>query len=93
MALIKCTECGNDVSDKATSCPKCGNPIITKIDSTSAQINIVQSSQKLRSNQAIAALLMIIGLVGLFVMPWKTFSGMLLLIGFFWLVIAHFKHS
>lgn len=24
MALIKCKECGNDVSTKADSCPKCG---------------------------------------------------------------------
>ena len=27
MALIKCTECGKDVSDKAAACPNCGNPI------------------------------------------------------------------
>ena len=27
MALIKCTECGNDVSDAASVCPKCGYPI------------------------------------------------------------------
>ena len=27
MALIKCSECGKDVSDKAASCPGCGNPI------------------------------------------------------------------
>ena len=27
MALIKCSECGQMVSDKASSCPKCGNPI------------------------------------------------------------------
>ena len=27
MALIKCNECGNDVSDKAKSCPRCGYPI------------------------------------------------------------------
>lgn len=27
MALIKCPECGADVSDKAMSCPKCGYPI------------------------------------------------------------------
>lgn len=27
MALIKCSECGRDVSDKASSCPNCGNPI------------------------------------------------------------------
>ena len=27
MALIKCTGCGHDVSDKATECPHCGCPI------------------------------------------------------------------
>src|SRR5439155_18574303 len=26
MALIKCSECGKDVSDKATACPNCGAP-------------------------------------------------------------------
>ncbi|MFQ9295063.1 MAG: double zinc ribbon domain-containing protein [Bacteroides fragilis] len=28
MALIKCSECGNMVSDKAISCPKCGAPVV-----------------------------------------------------------------
>jgi len=28
MSIIKCNECGNDVSDKASVCPKCGAPII-----------------------------------------------------------------
>ena len=27
MALIKCEECGKEVSEKAVSCPNCGNPI------------------------------------------------------------------
>jgi hypothetical protein len=27
MALISCPECGNEVSDKAPACPKCGVPI------------------------------------------------------------------
>jgi hypothetical protein len=27
MALIKCVECGNMLSDKALNCPKCGNPV------------------------------------------------------------------
>lgn len=28
MALIKCPECGHDVSDKAVSCPHCGYPML-----------------------------------------------------------------
>lgn len=27
MALIKCSECQGDVSDKAYLCPHCGNPL------------------------------------------------------------------
>ena len=27
MALIKCRECGNLISDKASRCPKCGCPV------------------------------------------------------------------
>lgn len=30
MALIKCHECGNQVSDKATYCPHCGYPLLDK---------------------------------------------------------------
>lgn len=27
MALIKCPECGKEISDKAIACPNCGNPM------------------------------------------------------------------
>lgn len=27
MALIKCSECGREVSERAVACPACGNPI------------------------------------------------------------------
>lgn len=27
MALIKCTECGKEISEKASACPFCGNPM------------------------------------------------------------------
>ena len=27
MALIKCPECGKEISDKASSCPNCGTPL------------------------------------------------------------------
>jgi hypothetical protein len=28
MALIKCSECGRDISEKASACPGCGGPVI-----------------------------------------------------------------
>mgnify|MGYP000308901138 FL=1 len=36
MALIKCPECGKEISDKAASCPNCGFPI--------TQRNVTQES-------------------------------------------------
>lgn len=27
MALIKCAECGKEISDRATTCPACGAPV------------------------------------------------------------------
>ena len=30
MAIIKCTECGKQISDKAEVCPNCGNPMSPK---------------------------------------------------------------
>lgn len=30
MALIKCPECGKEISDKAAACPNCGHPIATE---------------------------------------------------------------
>jgi len=32
MALINCSECGKEISDKARSCPNCGNPIHQTIE-------------------------------------------------------------
>lgn len=42
MALIKCPECGNDVSEKAGVCPQCGNPIAKqKKDIKKLPMNII----------------------------------------------------
>lgn len=30
MALIQCSECGKEISDKAGACPNCGNPVVRK---------------------------------------------------------------
>lgn len=45
MALIKCTECGNMVSDKADRCPHCGCPVSVNLsESAKAQGKPPQSS-------------------------------------------------
>lgn len=34
MAIIKCSECNNSVSDKASVCPKCGFPLAKSLENS-----------------------------------------------------------
>jgi len=36
MTLIKCTDCGSDVSTAATACPRCGAPVVERAAGTPA---------------------------------------------------------
>lgn len=38
MALINCIECGNEISDKAHSCPHCGCPASLSISSKDVEV-------------------------------------------------------
>ena len=49
MALIKCPECGKEISDQAENCPNCGYPI--KNQSTNNVNNNQQNSNKLNNSQ------------------------------------------
>lgn len=39
MALIKCHECGKEISDQATACPNCGRPIINNYQPVNYNVN------------------------------------------------------
>ncbi len=54
MAIIKCTECGKEVSDMATTCPSCGAPIAG-----------VQSDQEKTHSVRSGAITGLIGAIGL----------------------------
>jgi len=48
MALIKCMECGREVSSKAVTCPQCGNPIAGAEDvgATGVPLTTTQTTAK-----------------------------------------------
>jgi len=48
MSLIKCSECGKEISDKANICPSCGNPNHTQtvVTNENSRVEIVQTSKK-----------------------------------------------
>jgi hypothetical protein len=90
MALIKCTECQTEISDKAKTCLKCGCPISNsmKDDSTVLQ---EQTSKKLKIQQVYAACIMI---AGIFLSIWLDYiklGGLLAFCGLVWLSIINIQ--
>ncbi|MDY0241308.1 MAG: zinc-ribbon domain-containing protein [Rhodospirillaceae bacterium] len=50
MSLVKCPECGKDVSDAATSCPNCGHPIHARPASPPAS-SAAPATEKMRTGK------------------------------------------
>ncbi|MEI7945519.1 MAG: zinc ribbon domain-containing protein [bacterium] len=61
MALVKCADCGNEVSTSAASCPKCGAPGPTV---AATQLQIQQQYQRLKPHRLGAAAAMCLGMLG-----------------------------
>jgi DNA-directed RNA polymerase subunit RPC12/RpoP len=82
MALIKCSECGRDVSDRAGVCPHCGAPLLRQ-----APVRVVRAA---RWYEAIGALLVIGGFIA--AVAGASVSGWLVLIvGFVIFIVGRFK--
>ena len=65
MALINCSECNNQISSNASSCPFCGNPI--KVVNNAPKI-IVKKGEGLFSKTLNAGCLVILLIIGFFVL-------------------------
>ena len=66
MSLIHCSECNQEVSDKAETCPNCGAPIAAARETEKAgtQLKTVQeTSKKFKLQTLISVLLIIVGTV------------------------------
>ncbi len=102
MGLIKCPECGADVSDKAVACPKCAHPIV---ESSTEQAQTVKAqpfektAKKYKVQILIGVFLMILG----FLLIISSVSGQQLNVvtgilgvlatvgGVIWLITAEFS--
>ncbi len=62
MALLKCSECGGEVSDKAVSCPHCGNPISVESSSPTNSLPAHTSEEGPNANRSFS-FLRVIGIV------------------------------
>jgi len=100
MALIKCSECDNEVSDKAATCPKCGAPIAIAQETKAAgvQINTVQeTSKKFKLQSLLSVSLIIIGIVMLSATGSASNSEpsimpvLITTIGLIWFIVNRFR--
>lgn len=71
MALIKCRECGNDVSNKALSCPNCGEPVVdsdaaSKPNDAVIVQNVVKTEETAKVFKAQMAIAFVVVMIGLF---------------------------
>jgi hypothetical protein len=59
MAVVKCTECGSEVSDQAWTCWKCGAPVVPE---DWPVVTTQQTGKGAKANLAIAAILILLGI-------------------------------
>jgi len=99
MSLIKCSECGKEVSSQAVSCPSCGNPIAAKKPTEASEpiepakpVEIELTGKKWKKRIAFAIVLLFVGWAvclksigwGLFLMFVAFVIGMSARIGAWW---------
>lgn len=103
MALIKCTECGRDISDRASNCPGCGAPTgsagvaMSGGDAVAAvpRVQTVeQTGKRWKAQQLLAVLLVCISVVVIIAGGASTSVGaevagsLMLAAGAIWFVVA-----
>ena len=89
MALISCSECGKEVSEKAYSCPNCGAPISSN---PSVSPNPQPHAKVKRAGAKWEAVGFILIVVGMLMAIAKVGSGVfLLVVGFTVFLIGRFK--
>ena len=64
MALIKCPECGKEISDKATACPNCGCPIQAAGNPNSVELSTTEEKPKKKTKTAVIAVVVAIAVLG-----------------------------
>ena len=87
MALIKCGECGKEISDKAASCPGCGAP---SVPGRAVPVNVTRAGGKW---EGWGFSLIVGGMLTAMVAepPVSSVGGVAMLAGFAVFIIGRFK--
>ncbi|MGU9951079.1 MAG: zinc ribbon domain-containing protein [Gammaproteobacteria bacterium WSBS_2016_MAG_OTU1] len=89
MALIKCKDCGTDVSDVAQACPKCAAPL-KGIMHDGVNVTMQFTNKNLKLHRLFALLTLVLGLIigaysdgiGL-----QVISSLLIFVSMIWIVV------
>lgn len=64
MSIIKCSECGHDVSENATACPNCGNPLVTtRMFGDNKPLTIQKTLKKWKFMKLISWVFLVLGVI------------------------------
>jgi len=63
MTLIKCDECGKEISNKADTCPSCGNPVSDQALEVRGKVEIERTNKKWKKGSLFGAFFVIAGLL------------------------------
>lgn len=95
MALIKCSECGKEVSSNAANCPNCGNPIAAGFvpGNNTPHVTTEKTKKSLKATGCVFVTMLLIGVFLLMVYaankskPVGIFGGIMTFVGFIGYVI------
>lgn len=82
-ALIKCSDCNNDVSRRAASCPKCGAPMAIEEKPIQQKTKPSATPKRQQSGGALFLISICTGVIGIFIWPLLIVAGILLLCAVF----------
>jgi len=82
MALINCPECGKSISDKASACPHCGNPIAEPPTQQQPPTQV----KKFNIQKLLAVLLTVFSLIALMATTSPYWIGPFI-VGILWFII------
>jgi len=91
MALIKCSECSKEVSDKANACPSCGNPIHNQpvnAEEGKKPVEIVQTNKTWKKIYIFALVLLVWGLANIVNQGSTNFGILLIFLAFILIITA-----
>ena len=90
MALINCTECGKEISDKAATCPNCGAPVTVQSSPQKGNTSPTKVKREGSKWEGAGTLLVIAGIIIPFTGNFQL-GGILFIIGLVVFIIGRFK--